>query len=391
MMAKRWGWLGVALVLLGAGLAQGADPVFIRPEEMPEDPLPKRWLEEKKRRQDEKARQDREARQRADEQAREEAKKRADEQAREEARKRADEQARQEQARLEQLKRDRFETLLAQLQTSISGGMKRDAERAYQEASGLLPGDGRLNGLKERIARMQERVDPPPPPPPPPPLGGIDFVRVPGGCFQMGSNDGDSDEKPVHEVCVDGFEMGKHEVTQKQWRAVMGSDPPELNFKGCDDCPVERVSWLQVQEFIGKLNGGRSGPYRLPSEAEWEYACRGGRSGETYCGGNDIDRVAWHGGNSEGKTHPVGRKAANGFGLHDMSGNVWEWVSDWYGDNYANSPRNNPKGPDGGSRRVIRGGGWLSYPAYVRSAFRFGDGPDSRYYYLGFRLSRTGP
>ncbi|MBF0310491.1 MAG: formylglycine-generating enzyme family protein [Magnetococcales bacterium] len=219
---------------------------------------------------------------------------------------------------------------------------------------------------------------------------GIEFVRVPGGCFQMGSNDGEADEKPVHEVCVDGFEMGKYEVTQKQWRAVMGSDPPELNFKGCDDCPVERVSWLQVQEFIGKLNGGRSGPYRLPSEAEWEYACRGGRSGETYCGGNDIDRVAWHGGNSEGKTHPVGRKAANGFGLHDMSGNVWERVSDWYGY-YANSPRNNPKGPDRGFDRVERGGGWFLNALSVRSAYRSRSDPGYRGLDLGFRLSRTGP
>ncbi|MBF0286057.1 MAG: SUMF1/EgtB/PvdO family nonheme iron enzyme [Magnetococcales bacterium] len=220
----------------------------------------------------------------------------------------------------------------------------------------------------------------------------MEFVRVSGGCFQMGSNDGDGNEKPVHEVCLSPFEIGKYEVTQGQWRAVMGSNPS--NFSSCGDgCPVERVSWEDVQDFIKKLNVGGSGRYRLPTEAEWEYACRsGGRNDEMYCGGNDIDRVAWYNGNSGMETYPVGRKSANGLGLYDMSGNVWEWVSDWYENKYyANAPRNNPSGPNSGSSRVFRGGSWDDSPAGVRSARRRRVDPGARFGGLGFRLARTSP
>ncbi|MBF0584006.1 MAG: formylglycine-generating enzyme family protein [Magnetococcales bacterium] len=161
---------------------------------------------------------------------------------------------------------------------------------------------------------------------------------------------------------------------------------------GCDDCPVEKVSWNDVQEFIQKLNARGQGRYRLPTEAEWEYACRSGGKPEKYCGGNDIDRLAWYDGNSGSKTHPVGQKAANGLGIYDMSGNVWEWVSDWYdGKYYANSPRENPKGASDGSSRVYRGGSWGDGPAYVRSADRGSGGPGGRIFDLGFRLARTLP
>ncbi|HIJ83410.1 MAG: hypothetical protein HW380_200 [Magnetococcales bacterium] len=225
---------------------------------------------------------------------------------------------------------------------------------------------------------------------------GIEFVRVPGGTFQMGcgswQSDCSSDEKPVHEVRVGEFEMGKYEVTQGQWQAVMGANPS--GFTSCgDQCPVEKVSWDDVQGFISRLNGRRDGcTYRLPTEAEWEYACRSGGREEKYCGGGNVDQVAWYSENSGGKTHPVGQKSANGLGLHDMGGNVWEWVSDRDdGKFYANSPRDNPQGPSSGSDRVDRGGGWGSYPADVRSAFRNIDDPGYRYDDLGFRLSRTCP
>ncbi|MCP4408103.1 MAG: SUMF1/EgtB/PvdO family nonheme iron enzyme, partial [Gammaproteobacteria bacterium] len=222
------------------------------------------------------------------------------------------------------------------------------------------------------------------------PVTGMEFAWVPEGCFQMGSNEGDSDEKPVHEVCVDGFWMGKYEVTQGQWEKIMGDNPSK--FKKGDHYPVEQVSWDDVQGFIKRLNAKGQGRFRLPTEAEWEYACRSGGKQEKYCGGNNVDRVAWYGKNSGRKTHPVGKKAANGLGLYDMSGNVWEWVSDWYNKNYyRNSPKNNPKGPSSGARRVLRGGGWYRYPTNVRAANRDGGTPGDRYGDLGFRLLRTNP
>ena len=225
---------------------------------------------------------------------------------------------------------------------------------------------------------------------------GMEFIFVKGGCYQMGDTfgDEDSDEKPVHEVCVDDFYIGKYEVTQKQWRDVMGNNPSY--FKNCDNCPVESVSWNNAQQFIDKLNqrlapaGNKQGTgkgYRLPTEAEWEYAARSGGGEEKYAGGNDIDSVAWHTNNSGSKTHPVGQKKPNGLGLYDMSGNVWEWVQDWYEDNYyKNSPRNNPKGPTSGQYRVLRGGSWLGGPQYLRSANPSRTEPTTRGFSYGFRL-----
>jgi formylglycine-generating enzyme required for sulfatase activity len=220
---------------------------------------------------------------------------------------------------------------------------------------------------------------------------GMEFVWVPEGCFQMGSNEGGSDEKPVHEVCVDGLWVGKHEVTQGEWEKVLGNNPSY--FKGGDRYPVESVSWNDVQAFIRELNTRGQGGFRLPSEAEWEYACRSGGKQEQYCGGNDVGRVAWYYKHSGGVgSHPVGTKAANGLGLYDMSGNVWEWVSDWYdGDYYGKSPRNNPKGPREGFGRVFRGGCWAYDAGYCRSAYRGGYAPGGRINNLGFRLVRTHP
>ncbi len=215
----------------------------------------------------------------------------------------------------------------------------------------------------------------------------MEFVLVPGGCFQMGVTFGDgySDEKPVHEVCVDSFYMGKYEVTQGQYQVVTGNNPS--NFKKGDNYPVENVSWNDTQSFIRSLNGKGGSKYRLPTEAEWEFAARSGGRSEKYAGGNDIDAVAWYTSNSGSSTHPVGQKQPNGLGLYDMSGNVWEWCGDWYdGSCYGSSPRNNPEGPSSGSGRVGRGGGWDDNPGVVRAARRNGYTPGYASINLGFRL-----
>ena len=226
------------------------------------------------------------------------------------------------------------------------------------------------------------------------PLTGMKFVWVPGGCFQMGcgswAGNCYKDEKPVHEVCVDGFLIGKYEVTQGQWQKVMGGNPSR--FKNGDDYPVENVSWNDVQKFIRKLSALNNNKYkfRLPTEAEWEYACRSGGKSEIYSGGSRIDRVAWYSGNSGNRTHRVGTKVPNEVGLYDMSGNVWEWCEDIYAKNaYSRHSRNNPVNMKAGSDRVNRGGSWRFSASSCRSANRFDDSPYDRDNNLGFRLVRT--
>ena len=219
------------------------------------------------------------------------------------------------------------------------------------------------------------------------PATGMEFVFVPGGCYQMGSNSGDSDEKPVHEVCVDGFWMGKYEVTQAEWQRVMGKNPS--HFKG-DRNPVDFVTWNDVQAFIKRLNAKGNGTFRLPTEAEWEYAARSGGKDEKYAGGNDVDRVAWYDGNRGQNTQPVGTKAPNGLGLYDMSGNVWEWCQDVYGPSaYSRHARQNPIYSGGGTDRVRRGGRWLSRARNVRAADRGKAYQGSGDVGVGFRLLRT--
>ena len=224
------------------------------------------------------------------------------------------------------------------------------------------------------------------------PVTGMEFVWVPGGCFQMGcgswAGNCGKDEKPVHEVCVGGFLIGKYEVTQSQWQKVMRRNPS--CFKNGDDYPVEDVSWNDAQKFIRKLSALNNNKYqfRLPTEAEWEYACRSGGKPETYSGGSLIDHVAWYSENSGGRTHRVGTKAPNGLGLHDMSGNVWEWCQDWDG-HYPSGHVTDPKGPSSGSGRVVRGGSWRYYAEICRSAYRFSYSPGGSGLSLGLRLSRT--
>ncbi|CAK0741100.1 formylglycine-generating enzyme [Gammaproteobacteria bacterium] len=215
-----------------------------------------------------------------------------------------------------------------------------------------------------------------------------EMVAIPGGTFMMGSpeteKDRNSDERQ-HQVTINGFEMAKTPVTQSQWKAVMGNNPSY--FQGCNDCPVEQVSWNDAIQYIEKLNALTGGGYRLPTEAEWEYAGRGGRAGKLYCGGNNLDAVAWYYGNSDGKTHPVGQKAPNGYGLYDMSGNVWEWTCSEYDGDYGGGEQHCQTSSD--ADRVYRGGSWFYDPLGLRAASRGGLSPGSRGSYLGFRLART--
>jgi formylglycine-generating enzyme required for sulfatase activity len=217
---------------------------------------------------------------------------------------------------------------------------------------------------------------------------GMEFVYVPEGCFSMGASYDDPDsfdwEHPAHEVCVAGFWMGKYEVTQGQWKALMQSNPS--GHQRSDQHPVENVSWEDVQAFLASMNRRSQRKYRLPTEAEWEYACRGGGPGK-YCGGDHLDLVAWYEGNSSGRTQRVGTKRSNGFGLHDMSGNVWEWCSDRFSEDYYEiSIRHNPQGPQTGEQRVVRGGSLGSSAANSRASFRFKNVPDYREDWLGFRV-----
>ncbi len=228
------------------------------------------------------------------------------------------------------------------------------------------------------------------------PIKAIEFVLVKGGCFQMGDTfgDGQADEKPVHSVCVDDFYMGKYEITQGQWQSVMGNNPSY--FKNCGEkCPVEQVNWNDIQEFINKLNAKTGKKYRLPTEAEWEYAARSGGKKEKYAGTSsdaELGKYAWYSGNSGGSTHLSGQKQPNGLGLYDMTGNVWEWCQDSYGETYySQSPRKNPAGPPSGIRRVLRGGAWIFEPAGIRAAIRYGLTPASRSDLYGFRLSLPVP
>jgi len=234
---------------------------------------------------------------------------------------------------------------------------------------------------------------------------GFGFIFVKGGTFRMGSTNGNYDEKPVHSVTVSDFCISQYEVTQKEWQEIMGTNPSK--FKG-DNLPVENVSWYDAVAYCNALSTAEgltpcysgsgtniacdwnANGYRLPTEAEWEFAARGGSTGSptTYAGSNNIDEVAWYDGNSGSKTHDVGTKKPNELGIYDMSGNVREWCWDWYGD-YSSGSQSNPRGASSGSYRVLRGGSWDYCADYCRVANRYYGCPDYSYNNYGFRLLRS--
>ena len=226
---------------------------------------------------------------------------------------------------------------------------------------------------------------------------GMKLLLIPAGTFTMGSpaseKDRDDDETQ-HEVTLSKpFYMGRTEVTQGQWKKVMGTEPwkgKSLVEEG-DDYPAVYISWDDAVAFCRKLSDMEGRTYRLPTEAEWEYACRGGTKAAFSFGGDeaDVGKYAWFDGNAweinEKYAHRVKQKRPNPFGLHDMHGNVWEWCSDWY-DDYPSTPLRDPQGPDSGSFRVLRGGSWSSVPSSVRCAYRNDFTPEYRYDFFGFRL-----
>jgi formylglycine-generating enzyme required for sulfatase activity len=232
--------------------------------------------------------------------------------------------------------------------------------------------------------------------------GEPEMVFVEGGTFTMGctaEQDGDcwDDEKPAHQVTVKGFYIGRCEVTQAQWKAIMGTTVRQQRDKADEDWdlygegdnyPVYYVSWDEAQEFISRLNKATGKKYRLPTEAEWEYAARGGKKSRNYkySGSNSIDEVAWYWDNSDHITHPVGTKSPNELGIYDMSGNVWEWCSDWFGY-YSSNSRTNPTGPTTGSGRIFRGGCWGGDGSDCCVSRRYYLMPDFLFNNLGFRLA----
>ena len=220
---------------------------------------------------------------------------------------------------------------------------------------------------------------------------GVTFtmVAVEGGAFMMGAtseqgSDAFSDGKPVHQVTLSSYYIGQTEVTQALWEAVMGNNPSR--FKG-DNKPVTNVNWDDCQDFVIKLNQLTGKRFRLPTEAEWEYACRGGKKsrGYKYSGSNTINDVAWYYGNSSGETHPVAIKSPNELGIYDMSGNVCEWCQDWK-DSYSSAAQTNPTGASSGSYRVGRGGSWYNSAEICRVFFRYSISPGYRTPDLGLRL-----
>jgi formylglycine-generating enzyme required for sulfatase activity len=251
-------------------------------------------------------------------------------------------------------------------------------QRAIREAESVRQAEQkRQEEANQRAAEMQKFLNP-------------EMVSVRGGTFTMGcTSDNRSDcgdyEWPAHLVTLSDFQIGKYEVTQGQWEAVMGNNPN--TFSGCPSCPVEDVSWNEVQEFIRKLNALTGKRYRLPTEAEWEYAARGGNQsrGYKYSGSNDPGSVAWYEANSEKKIHPVGQKSPNELGIYDMSGNIMEWCEDQV-DNYSRKNQTNPLVKSIGTSQIFRGGHYRFPDSWARVSFRHWNGPDDGEF-GGFRLA----
>ena len=277
--------------------------------------------------------------------------------------------------------------------------LKREQEELAQLQT-LKAEQARLEAERQKLEQAKQQLTLAPAPKQPTagspgqtwrdPVTGMEFVWVPGGTFEMGcgswAGECSSDEKPVHSVRLSGFWLAKYEVTQGQWQKVMGNNPS--HFKNGGNYPVEFVSWVAAKAFISTLNAKDFAKFRLPTEAEWEYAARNGGKPEKYSGGDHIDRVAWYGSNyRSGSTQQVGTKAPNGLGLFDMSGNVWEWCEDVYGS-YPSSSQDNPIATGDEAGRVIRGGGWSNGPQNVRSTARRNVLPAEWNSDVGFRLVR---
>lgn len=273
------------------------------------------------------------------------------------------------------------------LVTKFVVGIERTSEHYTRSLELLLAAEARLETaagqarLAERLPDIRQELR-------------SRMVRVEGGSFVMGCTPEQEncgpDESPVRSVQVASFEIGRYEVTQELWQAVMGENPSA--FGDCPRCPVETVSWDDVQMFLRKLNEGGGAVYRLPSEAEWEYAARGGQRsrGHQYAGSDDWAELAWYYENAGNRTHPIGQKKANELGLFDMSGNVREWVQDSWHGSYVDAPGDGRAWEVGDcGRRVIRGGSWYGKPSYVRSANRFWYATYFRNNNLGFRLALT--
>lgn len=289
---------------------------------------------------------------------------------------------------------------------------KRTPQPKKEKKPAAKPRQEKKRDADENPRKVVERKPQPKPEPKPEPkaepalsnrtftANGVSFtmVAVEGGTFTMGATseqggDADDDERPTHQVTLSSYYIGETEVTQELWEAVMGSNPSR--FKGSNR-PVESVSWNDCQEFISRLNAKTGKTFRLPTEAEWEYAARGGHSGGyKYSGSDIIYDVAWFDMNSSDKgssspdygTHPVASKRANELGIYDISGNVWEWCSDWWYGAYSSSSQSNPTGPSSGSLRVVRGGGWDSGAGTCRVSYRSCSSADGRHSDLGLRLA----
>ena len=217
------------------------------------------------------------------------------------------------------------------------------------------------------------------------------LVRVEGGTFQMGSDSelANDDEQPVHAVTLSSYRIAKFTITQKQWRAIMGQNVTwNENYGIGDNYPATNLNANDVKQFLDKVNQLGELNLRLPTEAEWEYAARGGKNshGTLYSGSDDADAVVWHQGNAGNRLHPVGSLQPNELGLYDMSGNVWEWCSDYYGD-YPAEAQNDPQGPNNGQRKVVRGGSFSYEAAFSRVTQRNSVQPGTRSFALGFRVA----
>ncbi|MDR1895236.1 MAG: SUMF1/EgtB/PvdO family nonheme iron enzyme [Prevotellaceae bacterium] len=288
----------------------------------------------------------------------------------------AQEQAKkEEQARKEEDAEREKQVQLAQEQAEKSQSGKEEPSQPSQASQTSQPSQAQASNEDSEKDAPKQQID-------------IQMVFVKGGVFTMGcsseQNDCYDEEKPAHEVTLSDFNIGQYEVTQKQWVAVMGNNPSQ--FQG-DNLPVENVNWDDARAFIKKLNALTGKKYRLPTEAEWEYAARGGAQsrGYKYSGSNNVDEVAWYKTNSDGKTHEAGSKKANELNIYDMTGNVDEWCSDWY-EEYKSDSVKNPTGPASGSFRVLRGGSWDYAVKYVRIINRDYNYNDFRKNIVGLRL-----